>query len=91
MAIIDLMGWLADNREELKAEISNVRAWDKKPSQWRTVLHEFRITVRPNDASNIESAKAVHVSIEQIEGNDADSYECPRDEVLSINARPPQK
>jgi hypothetical protein len=82
------MGWLADNREEFKAEIKGASVWDKKPSQWRTVLHEFRITVRPNDASKIESAKAVHVSIEQIEGNDADSYECPRDEILSSNTLP---
>jgi hypothetical protein len=78
------MGWLADNREELKAEIRMIRAWDKKPSQWRSVLHEFRITVRPNDASDMESAKAVRVSIEQIEGEDADSYECPRDEIFSF-------
>jgi hypothetical protein len=76
------MSWLADNRDAFKAEIKGIRAWDKKPSQWRSVLHEFRITVRPNDASDMDSAKAVHVSIEQIEGNDADSYECPRNEIL---------
>jgi hypothetical protein len=77
------MSWLADNREEFKAEIKGVSAWDKKPSLWRTVLHEFRITVRPTDAPNIESAKTIHVSIEQIEGNDADSYDCPRNEIIS--------
>jgi len=76
------MGWLADDREELKAEIRTVGAWDKKPSLWRTVLHEFRIAVRPTDAANMESAKVVHVSIEQIEGDDADSYDCPRTEIL---------
>ena len=80
------MGWLADNREELKAEIRNIRAWDKKPSQWRSVLHEFRITLRPLDAPSFESAKTVSVSIEQIEGDDADFYECPRNELLSFNA-----
>jgi len=78
------MGWLAENREELKAEIRAVRAWDKKPSLWRTVLHEFRITVRPTDAPQIESAKTLHVSIEQIEGNDADSYDCSRTEILAV-------
>jgi hypothetical protein len=77
------MGWLADNRERLKSEIRNLRTWDKKPSLWRTVLHEFRITVRPTEAPSIESAKALHVSIEQIEGDDADSYDCPRNEILS--------
>jgi hypothetical protein len=77
------MGWLADNRDEFKAEIRNIRAWDKKPSLWRSVLHEFRIAVRPIDAPNMGSAKTVHVSIEQIEGNDADSYDCPRNEILS--------
>lgn len=77
------MGWLADNREELKAEIRNIRAWDKKPSQWRSVLHEFRITIRPVNAPDVSSAKAVSVSIEQIEGDDADSYECPLAEVVS--------
>jgi hypothetical protein len=77
------MSWLADNRKEFKAEIKGVSAWDKKLSLWRTVLHEFRITVRPADAPNIESAKIVHVSIEQIEGNDADSYDCPRNEIIS--------
>jgi len=77
------MGWLADNREQLKAEILNLRTWDKKPSQWRTVLHEFRIAVRPTDAPTLEASKTVHVSIEQIEGDDADSYDCPRDEILS--------
>ena len=76
------MSWLADNREEFKAEIKGVVAWDKKPSLWRTVLHEFRITVRPTGAPNVESAKTVHVSIEQIEGNDADSYDCPRSEII---------
>jgi hypothetical protein len=76
------MGWLADNREQLKSEIRNIHTWDKKQSLWRTVLHEFRIAVRPTDAPNVESAKTVHVSIDQIEGNDADSYECPRGEVL---------
>jgi hypothetical protein len=77
------MGWLADNREQLKSEIRNLGTWDKKPSLWRTVLHEFRITVRPTEAPSIESAKALHVSIEQIEGDDADSYDCPRNEILS--------
>lgn len=76
------MGWLADNREQFKTEIKNVRTWDKKQSQWRTVLHEFRITVRPNDAPDMQSAQSVHVSIDQIEGNDADSYECPRNQIL---------
>lgn len=76
------MGWLADNREQLKSEIRNIHTWDKKQSLWRTVLHEFRIAVRPMDGPNVESAKRVHVSIDQIEGNDADSYECPRSEVL---------
>jgi hypothetical protein len=76
------MGWLADNREQLKSEIRNIHTWDKKQSLWRTVLHEFRIAVRPTDATNVESAKTVHVSIDQIEGNDADSYECPRSEIL---------
>jgi hypothetical protein len=80
--MIDLMGWLADNREQLKSEIRNQRTWDKKASQWRTVLHEFRITVRPTDAPTIDSASAVHVSIDQIEGDDADSYDCPRAEIL---------
>jgi hypothetical protein len=78
------MGWLADNREQFKAEIKAVRTWDKKQSQWRTVLHEFRITVRPQDAPDLASAKTVHVSIDQIEGNDADSYDCPRTDVLSV-------
>jgi hypothetical protein len=77
------MGWLQDNREQLKSEIRSQMTWDKKPSLWRTVLHEFRIAVRPADAPNIDSAKTVHVSIDQIEGEDADSYDCPRDEVLS--------
>jgi hypothetical protein len=77
------MGWLANNRDEFKAEIRGIRAWDKKPSQWRSVLHEFRIAVHPTDAPNVEAANAVRVSIEQIEGDDADSYECPRTEVLS--------
>jgi hypothetical protein len=77
------MGWLADNREEFKSEIKNIRAWDKNPSQWRSVLHEFRVNVRPTDAPNIDSAKTVSVSVEQIEGEDADSYECPRTEILS--------
>ena len=77
------MGWLAENREQLKSEIRNQRTWDKKPSQWRTILHEFRITVRPTDAPAIDSAKTVHVSIDQIEGDDADSYDCDRAEVLS--------
>jgi hypothetical protein len=76
------MGWLADNREEFRTEIKSIRAWDKKPSQWRTVLHEFRIAVRPTDAPNVDAANTVRVSIEQIEGDDADSYECSRDEVL---------
>jgi hypothetical protein len=76
------MGWLAENREQLKSEIRNQRTWDKKSSLWRTVLHEFRITVRPTDAPSIDSAKAVHVSIDQIEGDDADSYSCSRNEVL---------
>ena len=76
------MSWLADNREAFKGEIRNVRAWDKKPSLWRTVLHEFRIAVRPTDAATVENAETVHVSIEQIEGNDADSYDCPRTEIL---------
>jgi hypothetical protein len=83
LAMIDVMGWLAENREQLKAEIKNLRTWDRKPSLWRTVLHEFRITVRPTDAAAIESAETVHVSIEQIEGDDADSYDCPRAEILS--------
>ena len=77
------MGWLAENREQLKSEIKNLRTWDKKPALWRTVLHEFRITIRPTDAPSIESAKTVHVSIEQIESDDADSYDCPRTEILS--------
>ena len=77
------MGWLADNRELLKTEIKDLRTWDRKQSLWRTVLHEFRITVRPADGPNIESAKTVHVSIDQIEGDDADSYDCPRNEILS--------
>jgi hypothetical protein len=76
------MGWLAENREQLKSEIRNQRTWDRKSSLWRTVLHEFRITVRPTDAPAIDSAKTVHVSIDQIEGDDADSYNCSRDEVL---------
>ena len=76
------MGWLADNREQLKAEIRNINTWDKKQSLWRTVLHEFRIAVRPTDAPSIESAKTVHVSIDQIEGDDGDSYECLRNEIL---------
>jgi hypothetical protein len=77
------MGWLAENREQFKAEIKAVRTWDKKQSQWRTVLHEFRITVRPNDTPEMQSAQTVHVSIDQIEGNDADSYQCARSEILS--------
>jgi hypothetical protein len=77
------MGWLADNREQLKSEIKSLRTWDKKPSLWRTVLHEFRITVRPTDGPTIDTAKSVHVSIEQIESDDADSYDCPRTEILS--------
>jgi len=77
------MGWLADNREQLKSEIKGLRTWDRKQSLWRTVMHEFRVTVRPADAPNIESAKTVHVSIDQIEGDDADSYDCPRNEILS--------
>jgi hypothetical protein len=77
------MGWLADNREEFKGEIKNVRTWDKKQSQWRTVLHEFRITVRPTDDPDMQSAQSIHVSIDQIEGNDADSYDCPRTEILN--------
>ncbi len=77
------MGWLAENREQFKAEIKNVRTWDKKQSQWRTVLHEFRITVRPKDVADMQTAKTVHVSIDQIEGNDADSYDCPRNQILS--------
>jgi hypothetical protein len=77
------MSWLADNRDEFKTEIKATSAWDKKPSLWRTVLHEFRITVRPIDAPNIEAANTIQVSIEQIEGNDADSYDCPRNEILS--------
>jgi hypothetical protein len=77
------MSWLSDNREAFKAEIKGVSAWDKRPSLWRTVIHEFRVTVRPTDATNVESAKTVHVSIEQIEGNDADSYDCPRNEIIS--------
>jgi hypothetical protein len=76
------MGWLAENREQMKSEIKSVRTWDKKQSQWRTVLHEFRITVRPKDSSDMQSAQMVLVSIDQIEGNDADSYECPRNEIL---------
>ena len=70
------MGWLAENREQLKSEIKSIRTWDKKQSQWRTVFGEFRITVRPTDAAAMDSAKTVHVSIDQIEGDDADSYEC---------------
>ncbi len=77
------MGWLAENREQLKSEIKSIRTWDKKQSQWRTVLGELRITVRPTDAPSMESAKTVHVSIDQIEGNDADSYDCPRNEILN--------
>jgi hypothetical protein len=78
------MGWLAENREQLKSEIKGIRTWDKKQSQWRTVFGEFRITVRPIDApAAMESAKTVHVSIDQIEGDDADSYDCPRNEILS--------
>lgn len=77
------MSWLTDNREAFKAEIKSVIAWDKKASLWRTVLHEFRITVRPTDSPTVESAKTVHVSIEQIEGNDADSYDCARSEILN--------
>jgi len=77
------MGWLAENREQLKSEIRNLKTWDKKPSLWRTVLHEFRITVRPTDAPTIESANTVRVSIEQIESDDADSYDCPRDQVVA--------
>ena len=77
------MGWLAGNREQLKSEIKSIRTWDKKQSQWRTVFGELRITVRPTDAPSMKSAKTVHVSIDQIEGNDADSYECPRNEILS--------
>ncbi len=77
------MGWLAENREQFKAEIKNVRTWDKKQSQWRTVLHEFRITVRPKDVVDMQTAPTVHVSIDQIEGNDADSYDCPRNQILS--------
>lgn len=76
------MGWLADNREQLKSEIRSQRTWDKKPSLWRTVLHEFRISVRPTDTPNMDSAKTIHVSIDQIEGEDADSYDCPRSEIL---------
>jgi hypothetical protein len=76
------MGWLADNREQFKSEIKSVRTWDKKQSLWRTVLHEFRITVRPQDAPDVSSARTLHVSIDQIEGNDADSYDCPRNEIL---------
>jgi hypothetical protein len=81
--MIDLMGWLAENREQLKSEIKNIRTWDKKQSQWRTVFGEFRITVRATDAPTVDSAKTVHVSIDQIEGDDADSYDCLRDEILS--------
>ncbi len=76
------MGWLTDNREQVKAEIRALRTWDKKSSLWRAVLHEFRITVRPTDAPSIESAKTLHVSIEQIEGNDADSYDAERNEII---------
>jgi hypothetical protein len=76
------MGWLADNREQMKSEIKTIRTWDKKQSQWRTVLHEFRITVRSKDGTDVQSAQTVLVSIDQIEGNDADSYECPRAEIL---------
>jgi hypothetical protein len=76
------MGWLADNREQFKSEIKSVHTWDKKQSLWRTVLHEFRITVRPQDAPDVSSARTLHVSIDQIEGNDADSYDCPRNEIL---------
>jgi hypothetical protein len=76
------MGWLAENREQLKSEIKGIRTWDKKQSQWRTVFGELRITVRPTDAPAVESAKTIHVSIDQIEGDDADSYECPRDHIL---------
>ena len=85
------MGWLAENREQLKAEIRSQMTWDKKPSLWRTVLHEFRIAVRPTDGPNIDAAKTVHVSIDQIEGEDADSYDCPRIEILSVDALPPTK
>ena len=76
------MGWLAENREQLKSEIRSIRTWDKKQSQWRTVFGELRITVRPTDAPAIDSAKSVHVSIDQIEGDDADSYDCPRSEIF---------
>ena len=77
------MGWLADNREQLKSEIKNIRTWDKKQSQWRTVFGELRITIRPTDAPSIDSAKTIHVSIDQIEGDDADSYDCPCIEILT--------
>jgi hypothetical protein len=30
----------------------------------------------------MDSTKTIHVSIDQIEGDDADSYDCPRDEIL---------
>jgi hypothetical protein len=82
------MGWLADNREQLKSEIRTLTTWDRKPSLWRTVLHEFRITVRPQESPDVTSANTVHVSIEQIEGSDADSYDCPRSEILSVDALP---
>jgi len=78
------MGWLADNREQLKSEIKNQRTWDKKSTMWRTVIHEFRVTLRPTDAPTMDSAKTVHVSIDQIEADDADSYDCPRTEILSV-------
>jgi hypothetical protein len=80
--MIDPMGWLAENREQLKSEIKGIRTWDKKQSQLRTVFGEFRITVRPTDAPAVESAKTIHVSIDQIEGDDADSYDSPRNEIL---------
>jgi hypothetical protein len=78
------MGWLAENREQLKSEIRSIRTWDKKQSQWRTVFGELRITVRPTDAPSIDGAKSVHVSIDQIEGDDADSYDCPRRDILTV-------
>jgi hypothetical protein len=76
------MGWLAENREQMKSEIKSIRTWDKKQSQWRTVLHEFRITVRPKDGADVPSAQTLLVSIDQIEGDDADFYECPRNQIL---------
>jgi len=80
-----VMGWLADNRERVKARIRKVVDWRQtatNPPYLHTVLYEWTIAVRPKDGHDVRTCKTVKVSIQTKDGLDDDFYECPRYEVL---------